>query len=508
MTRDSSLGRLSFYALSLLVLVTSLSAVVAGQSREMRVVASSGLAGQSVTVAVELVATGTENAAGFSLGWDPLLLGNPVVVAGSGVAGASINVNANNAAAGRLGVILALPASQTMTAGVRQLVRISFNVAANVTSPTARLSFGDQPVTREVADVAANALTTGFSDGQIGFVAAPTLTATPAAPNSTDDLIVGIRGTWSDGCVPANPVVTRTGAVVTITTAPTNQVCTQALTPYALDVPIGKLARGSYTIELLHQPPLGALRLGSLPLTVLGGLTSANAGSYNLATMAAESIVAVFGTELATSTVAATALPLPTSLAGTSIRVRDSTGTERLAPLFFVSAGQVNYQIPPGTASGRATLTLTNGLGVVSIGTVTVSGIAPGLFTLDGTGRGLVAAYVLRVRANGEVTGEQVWRLDSSGALVPQPIDPGAPTDQLFLVMFGTGFRSRSSLSAVSVSIGGVPAEVLYAGPAPDFVGLDQCNLRLDRQLSGRGTVDIEMIIDRIAANKVTVTMK
>ena len=136
------------------------------------------------------------------------------------------------------------------------------------------------------------------------------------------------------------------------------------------------------------------------------------------------------------------------------------------------------------------------------------NGSSFGLFTLDGTGRGLGAAYVLRVRANGEVTGEQVWRLDSSGALVPQPIDPGAPTDQLFLVIFGTGFRSRSSLSAVSVSIGGVPAEVLYAGPAPDYVGLDQCNLRLDRQLSGRGTVDIEMIVDRIAANKVTVTMK
>jgi len=45
--------------------------------------------------------------------------------------------------------------------------------------------------------------------------------------------------------------------------------------------------------------------------------------------------------------VAAT-VPLPTTLAGTTVRVRDSAGVERLGPLFFVSAGQINYQLPPG----------------------------------------------------------------------------------------------------------------------------------------------------------------
>lgn len=502
------MARLSYSILTFFVLVTVLSVVVTGQSREIRVVSTSALPGQSVTVAVELVATGNENAAGFSLSWDPLLLGNPVVVVGNGVTGASINVNTNNGASGRLGVILGLPASQTLSAGVRQLVRITFNVAANVSSQAVRISFGDQPVIREVADAAANGLATVYSDGQIGFVTNPVLTVTPMSPTSNDDVRASVRGTWSDGCVPSNPVVTRAGTVVTITTTPTASICTQALTPYALEVAIGRLPRGVYTIEMIHQLPLGSLRLGSIPLTVIGGLTSANAGSYNLESVAAESIVAVFGTDLATGTAAASALPLPTNLAGTTIKVRDSVGMERLAPLFFVSAGQVNYQIPPGTAPGKATLSLTNGAGIVSIGSITVSGLAPGLFTLDGSGRGLVAAYVLRVKGNGEVTGEQVWRLDSGGTLAAQPIDLGPSTDQLFLVTFGTGFRSRSSLSAVSVRIGGLPAEVLYAGPAPDFVGLDQCNLRLDRQLIGRGTVEIEMIVDQLPANKVTLTLK
>jgi hypothetical protein len=43
------------------------------------------------------------------------------------------------------------------------------------------------------------------------------------------------------------------------------------------------------------------------------------------------------------------------------VRVRDSTGVERLAPLCFVSPGQINYHVPPGTTNGPATVTVTSG---------------------------------------------------------------------------------------------------------------------------------------------------
>ena len=62
--------------------------------------------------------------------------------------------------------------------------------------------------------------------------------------------------------------------------------------------------------------------------------------------LASEAIAAAFGTGLATTTSAATTLPLPTQLAGTTVKIKDSAGIERLAPLFFVSPTQVNYQIP------------------------------------------------------------------------------------------------------------------------------------------------------------------
>jgi uncharacterized protein (TIGR03437 family) len=60
----------------------------------------------------------------------------------------------------------------------------------------------------------------------------------------------------------------------------------------------------------------------------------------------------------------------------------------------------------------------------------------------------------------------------------------------------------------VTVNIGGLPAEVLFAGGIQDYVGLDQCNVRLDRRLVGRGLVEIELIVDGQAANRVTVAIR
>lgn len=67
-----------------------------------------------------------------------------------------------------------------------------------------------------------------------------------------------------------------------------------------------------------------------------------SAASFRGQPIAPEAIIAAFGSNLATATLSATVTPLPTSLAGTTVKVRDSFGTERLASLFFVSPTQVN----------------------------------------------------------------------------------------------------------------------------------------------------------------------
>ncbi len=255
--------------------------------------------------------------------------------------------------------------------------------------------------------------------------------------------------------------------------------------------------------------------------SAVGSLASVSAASFLGAELAAESIVAAFGQNLATTTQVAPGLPLPIELAGTTAKVRDSAGVVRLAgvlnaasaerpaALFFVAPTQVNYQIPPGTAAGAATVTITSGSGAVSAGTVNIANVAPGLFTANASGQGVAAAVVFRRRADGSESFEPVARFDpAQSRFVTVPVDLGPETDQVFLILYGVGFRFRSSLSATTVTIGGVNSEVLFAGDAPGFVGLDQANVRLSRSLIGRGEVDVVLTVDGKMANTVRAAIK
>ena len=233
-------------------------------------------------------------------------------------------------------------------------------------------------------------------------------------------------------------------------------------------------------------------------------VTVVNAASYGTSAVATESIVSLFGANLATATEAGATTPLPTQLAGTSVRFRDAAGVERLAPLFFVSANQINCQIPPGTAAGAATLAVTINGAAVATGAAQIANVAPGLFTADGSGRGLPAGYVLRVRAGGPQLIEPLAQYDAQqNRVIAVPIDFGNATDQLYLVLFGTGFRYRSSLGALTLTLGGTSVPPLFAGTQGGFVGVDQLNLQLPRSLAGRGEVDLLLSVDGQPANPV-----
>ncbi len=234
-----------------------------------------------------------------------------------------------------------------------------------------------------------------------------------------------------------------------------------------------------------------------------------SAASYVASPIATESIVSAFGSGLATATTAASTVPLPLILAGTSVRVRDSAGVERSAPLFFVSPAQVNYLIPAGTANGAAIVTITSGDGVVSAEDTTIAAVAPGLFTVDDSGRGLAAALALRAKTDGSQQFESVAQFDpAQNKFVAVPIDLGPETDQVFLILFGAGLRYRSALSAVRARIGDVDSQVSFAGPQNNFAGLDQVNVRLSRALSGRGEMDVALMADGRAANIVKIRIK
>lgn len=237
-------------------------------------------------------------------------------------------------------------------------------------------------------------------------------------------------------------------------------------------------------------------------LANMGVIASVSAASFNASSLANASIVAAFGDNLAVSVQVGAGSPLPVSLAGTSVTVRDSANVEKFARLFFVSPGQVNFLMPDGLAAGSATILVANGEGKLSAGTVNIAAVAPALFSANSNGREVPAAVVLRVKADGSQLYEQVAAFDPvQNKFVAVPIDLGDETDQVFFVGYGTGIRGRSTLNSVGLKIGEFDCEVLYAGIAEGFFGLDQINARIPRSLIGKGDVDLELTVDGAKAN-------
>ena len=226
--------------------------------------------------------------------------------------------------------------------------------------------------------------------------------------------------------------------------------------------------------------------------------------------LASDAIVAGFGEALAPGIQPAQTTPLPTNLLGVSVRVKDAAGREEAAPLFFVSPRQINFTVPAGLANGLAAVTVVREGQTVATGTLRIESVAPGLFSANADGKGVAAAVALRVAADGTQEPRIIFECGTAaGSCAPVPIEMGADTDQMFLLLFGTGIRGRSSLSAVTATVGGEPVPVLAAGAQGEFAGLDQVNIGpLPRTLAGRGRVDIMLTIDRKKANTVSMAVK
>ncbi len=228
------------------------------------------------------------------------------------------------------------------------------------------------------------------------------------------------------------------------------------------------------------------------------------------ADVARDSIVSAFGVSLATATAPAPAgvLPLPTTLAGTTVMVRDSLNVERAAPLFFAGPGQVNYQIPPGTADGTASIIVRNSLSETSSGTLRIGAVAPGLFTGNANGSGAAAGFAIRV-VGAQQTRESLFTINGTTNLaVTRPISFNPATESLFLELYGTGVRNRTSQANVSCEIGGVTIPVEYASVAPGFIGLDQINIKVPNSLDNRGEVDLVIITDGKRSQTVRVNIQ
>ena len=240
-----------------------------------------------------------------------------------------------------------------------------------------------------------------------------------------------------------------------------------------------------------------------------GGVTVTSSASYAAGTLAPEAIGTLFGAGLSSSTVTASADPLPTALGGVQVQIKDAAGVSRNAPLFYVSPTQISFQNPPATSAGVATLSVALNGNVVGQGTMVVEQVTPGLFAANANGQGVAAAIALRVKADGTQVTEPLLQLNqATNKYEAVPLNIGDASDQLFLLAFGSGFRNRTSLANVTATIGGTAADVLFAGAQGSFVGLDQANIRIPRSLAGRGEIAVVLTVDGKSANPVAINVK
>ena len=224
------------------------------------------------------------------------------------------------------------------------------------------------------------------------------------------------------------------------------------------------------------------------PSIFAGGVV--NAGSFN-APISGGALATVFGSNFAGSNVSAS-LPLPTTLGGVSVTVNG-----RSAPLLFVNSGQVNFQVPWETATGKANVVVTNGL-TSNTATVNVGTAAPGLFILPG-GQAIVQNqdFSLNGPNNPAKTGSTiVVYLTGSG-----PVNPPVATGALSPLS-----PVASATSQTSATIGPSSASVAFAGLTPGFVGLLQMNLVVPASLSS-GDYPLTVSINGEASNSGTISV-
>jgi len=150
------------------------------------------------------------------------------------------------------------------------------------------------------------------------------------------------------------------------------------------------------------------------------------------------------------------------------------------APLLYVSGDQINAIVPYAVAGRASTQLQVEYLGARSKAmTIPVAPASPGIFTMDSSGAGQGAILnqdaslnsVTNPAAPGSIV---VIYATGEGQVNPRPLDGSI-----------TGRSPAKPASKVAVWIGGVQAEVKYAGAAPGLVaGVLQVNARIPEGIS------------------------
>ncbi len=190
-----------------------------------------------------------------------------------------------------------------------------------------------------------------------------------------------------------------------------------------------------------------------------------------------------------------------------SVSIQDSSGVKFQAQVLAATSGQVNYVVPAAAALGQATVTAADSGGGTHSTFIQISQAAPGIFSANENGQGVAAAQALVVHGDGSREFLTVFQCGSApGSCAATPISLGTSSDQVFLILYGTGVRGAPAQS-VACTIGGEAAPLLYAGPQGVFDGLDQVNVQIPSDLAGRGDVSVTLSVAGQLSNTVAISI-
>lgn len=217
---------------------------------------------------------------------------------------------------------------------------------------------------------------------------------------------------------------------------------------------------GTYSIATVKPSPNAAAVLPA-------------AGRVATRSLAPGMFVSIYGAGLASSSNAAASLPLPTTLSATQVLA----GATPLG-LQFAGPSQINA-ILPENASGVLTLNVRGNDGLSRLN-IFIEPAVPAIFTQTGTGSGPASA------------------LNAISGMVITAQSPARPGDVVSLYLTGLGAtETRDGLqwarNVPKVFVGGIEAQVHYAGRAPGFAGLDQINFTIPPNATGGSTTEIRV---------------
>ncbi len=225
------------------------------------------------------------------------------------------------------------------------------------------------------------------------------------------------------------------------------------------------------------------------PVVSDGGVT--NAASY-AQQISPGALATVWGQNFGASSGTNTA-PWSTSFGGIVVNVNGNA-----SPIYYVSPGQINFQVPWETPTGTAQVTVSLNGGVSNSVNVPVVSAGPGLFFSGSSAIVENQDYSVNSPSNPAAGGSVIFAyLTGSGPVSPAVTD-GVPTPTDSLV---------NATSATSAKIGSADAQVQFTGLAPGFIGLVQMNIQVPSGLAP-GSYPLTVTIDGQTSNSANISLK